>query len=190
MTSVTSSAEVPRRRNGRLVLWISLSVAVVLAVLIAVLASSSSAGQGVSSPLVGKPAPAISGTALGGSGQVSLAQFKGQWVLVNFAASWCIPCHEEMPQLKLFAQQHQSPPTAVIVTVADDESDVGSLRSYLRSAGATWPSVDDGQAVVDYGVGQIPESYLVDPSGRVVAKYFGGVVAATLDAFITQAAAR
>ena len=168
-------------------LWISLSVAVVLAVLIAVLASSNPAGQGVSSPLVGKPAPPISGQALGGTGQVSLAQFKGQWVLVNFAASWCVPCRQEMPQLQTFAQNGASQGDATILTVPYDEGDVSNLAAYLDSQHVTWPKVDDGSAVVSYGVNGIPESYLVDPAGTVVAKYVGGIKAAQVDQFIARA---
>jgi cytochrome c biogenesis protein CcmG/thiol:disulfide interchange protein DsbE len=61
------------------------------------------------------------------------------------------------------------------------------VTAWLRASHATWPAVDDGQAVVDYGVGGIPESYLVDPAGRVVAKYVGGIVAAQINAFISKA---
>lgn len=188
MTSLASPADIPRRRSrSRLVLWISLSVVVVLAVLIAVLASSSPAGQGVSSPLVGKPAPAISGKALGGTGQVNLAQFKGQWVLVNFAASWCVPCRQEMPQLQTFAENGANQGNATILTVPYDEGDVANLEAYLNSQHVTWPKVDDGTAVVAYGVNGIPESYLVDPAGTVVAKYVGGIKASELDGFIARA---
>ena len=64
---------------------------------------------------------------------------------------------------------------------------MSNLAAFLRGSHATWPAVDDGQAVVDYGVGGIPESYLVDPSGTVVAKYAGGVVASQLNTFIAEA---
>ena len=69
-----------------------------------------------------------------------------------------------------------------------DEGDVSDLAvlAAVRSH-ADWPAVDDGQAVVDYGVSGIPESYLVDPAGTVVAKYVGGVVAAQLNGFIAKA---
>jgi cytochrome c biogenesis protein CcmG/thiol:disulfide interchange protein DsbE len=113
----------------------------------------------------------------------------GKWVLVNFAASWCVPCRQEMPQLLSFAGAHARAGDATIVTVAYDEGDLRSLSAWLRSVHAGWPAVDDGQAVVDYGVSGIPESYLVDPAGTVVAKYVGGVVAAQLDAFIAKSSA-
>jgi cytochrome c biogenesis protein CcmG/thiol:disulfide interchange protein DsbE len=181
-----------RRRPGRsrMVLWISLSTAAALAVLVAVLATSGPAGQvSAQSPLIGKAAPAVSGPSLSGGGRVALSSFSGKWVLVNFAASWCVPCQEEMPQLAAFESEHAASGNAAIITVAYDETDISSLASYLRSQRATWPAVNDGQAVVDYGVGGLPESYLVDPAGTVVAKYVGGVVAGQLDALIAKLSA-
>jgi len=172
----------PPRRKSRVVLWSAVAVAALLAALIAVLATSSSSNQNASSPLIGKPAPAISGKVLGRDGQVSLAQFGGRWVLVNFAASWCIPCRDETPQLQRFQTQGD----AVVLQVAYDPSDLSSLASYLKSVRASWPAVEDSQAVADYGVGDIPESYLVDPQGTVVAKYFGEIKAAQLSSVISK----
>jgi cytochrome c biogenesis protein CcmG, thiol:disulfide interchange protein DsbE len=187
------TATAARTRRPRLVLWISLGVAVVLAVLVTVLATSGpSSQQPVNSPLIGKPAPAIQGPSLTGGPAVQLSSLEGKWVLVNFAASWCIPCRQETPQLLAFAQDHGQSGNgqsgnATIVTVAYDEGDVPSLTAFLRSTHSTWPAVNDGQAVVDYGVGGLPESYLVDPAGTVVAKYDGAVVASQLNAFIARA---
>jgi cytochrome c biogenesis protein CcmG, thiol:disulfide interchange protein DsbE len=178
----------PPRRRSHVVLWVSIGVAVVLCALIAVMASAKpSSDQGVSSPLIGKPAPAISGKALTGSATYSLAQFRGDWVLVNFAASWCIPCQEETPQLKTLYGQRTAATGAVVLAVAYDETDLGNLASFLRSRGAFWPAINDGQAVVEYGVSGIPESYLVDPEGTVVAKYLGGVTVKEVDAVISRA---
>ena len=117
--------------------------------------------QPVNSPLIGKPAPAIQGPSLTGGPAVQLSSLEGKWVLVNFAASWCIPCRQETPQLLAFAQDHGQSANgqsgnATIVTVAYDEGDVPSLTAFLRSTHSTWPAVNDGQAVVDYGVGGHP----------------------------------
>lgn len=175
----------------RPVMWIAVGAAVVLAVLVAVLASSGPASQvAASSPLVGKPAPAIKGNAINAAGDVSLSEFSGKWVLVNFAASWCVPCQQEMPQLLDFARQHSGSTDAVVLTVAYDEQNVPALASFLRSWHASWPAVDDGSAVVNYGVGGLPESYLVDPAGTVVAKYVGQINSSQLDAVITGATGR
>lgn len=174
-------------RRRRSVLWVSAGAGVIIAVLVAVLASSSPASQVTAqSPLVGKPAPAINGKSIVGPGQVTLAGLSGKWVLVNFAASWCVPCREEMPELVAFQRDHAGE-DATVLTVVYDETDRQNLAGYLRSQGATWPAVDDGAAVVDYGVGGLPESYLVDPAGTVIAKYVGGVNAAQLNAVIRSA---
>jgi cytochrome c biogenesis protein CcmG/thiol:disulfide interchange protein DsbE len=170
------------------VLWISLGVAVALAILVTILATSGSATQQTAhSPLVGRAAPPIKGPSIVGGPAVALSSLAGKWVLVNFAASWCIPCRQETPQLAAFAQDHRPAGDATILTVAYDEGDVPNLTSFLRSSHSTWPAVNDGQAVVAYGVAGIPESYLVDPAGTVVAKYEGGVVASQLNAFILKA---
>jgi cytochrome c biogenesis protein CcmG/thiol:disulfide interchange protein DsbE len=160
---------------------------VAVAVLLAVLATSGPASQvNANSPLVGKPAPAIGGPNLLGGPAVNLGSYSGKWVLVNFAASWCVPCRQEMPQLSAFESQHTASENAAILMVAYDPADRSNLVSFLRSKRATWPAVDDGQAVVAYGVGGLPESYLVDPQGTVVAKYDGEVVASQLDAAIAK----
>ena len=186
-----SSAPIANRAAGlkrRPVMVVTLAATAILAVLVAVLATSGPASQvSAASPLVGRTAPAIKGKAVNGSGDVSLSQLSGKWVLVNFAASWCVPCQQEMPQLLDFSDQHAARGDAVVLTVAYDEQNVPSLGSFLRSWHAAWPAVDDGSAVVNYGVGGLPESYLVDPAGTVVAKYVGGVKSAQLDSVITGA---
>lgn len=175
--------ERPRRH---LVLWISLAVAALLAAFVAVLASSGPASQTqASSPLIGHAAPPVSGP--DGSGQiVTLASMKGRWVLVNFAASWCVPCQQETPQLLAFAARHTGPDAPTIITVEYQESDLAGLRRFLASRHATWPVVDDTGAFVRYGGYGLPESYLVDPEGTVVAKVTGGVVADDIDKVINS----
>lgn len=176
------------RPRSRVVLWTSLGVAAVIAVLIAVLAAAKpSSGASHSSPLVGKAAPQVSGPSLNGGGSYSLTQFSGQWVLVNFSASWCVPCREETSQLQSFTAEHATRHDATVLAVAFDPSDVANLASYLRSAHTTWPAVNDPSAEVAYGVSQIPQSYLVDPQGTVVAKFFGALTAAQVDRVISRA---
>jgi cytochrome c biogenesis protein CcmG/thiol:disulfide interchange protein DsbE len=177
--------KVPR---SRLVLYVSMGVAIIVAILIALLASSGPVTPGAAgSPLVGKPAPPVSGQALSGSGQYSLADYSGKWVLVNFSASWCVPCRQETPQLVQFATEHASAGDAVILAISFDPTDKANLAAFLTSSHATWPAIDDSQAQVAYGVTGIPESYFVAPNGIVAAKFIGGVTAAELDSFIKRA---
>jgi cytochrome c biogenesis protein CcmG/thiol:disulfide interchange protein DsbE len=178
------------RPHRRVVLWACVAIAVVLAVLIAVLATSGKEGQlDAHSPLLGQPAPAISGPNLmapptaAGQPTAGLQGAPGHWVLVNFSASWCVPCQQEMPQLLTWAARHRSG-NAQIVSIVYQEGDESALTAYFRSRRVTWPLIDDNGAKVSYGVTGIPESYLVDPQGTVVAKIPGGVNADYLDSLI------
>lgn len=163
-------------------------MAVLLAVLITLLASTKPVANSVtSSPLLGKAAPPVSGKALNGNGSYSLGEFRGRWVLLNFSASWCIPCRNETPQLLNFQKEHAASGDATVLAVEFDPSDQANLAAFLASSHATWPAINDPAAEVSYGVTGIPESYLIDPAGTVVAKFFGGVTAAQVDKSISQA---
>jgi cytochrome c biogenesis protein CcmG/thiol:disulfide interchange protein DsbE len=174
--------KVPR---SRVVLYSSMAVAVVVAILIALLASSHPSGT-AGSPLVGHPAPPVGGPPLSGSGPYSLSGYGGKWVLVNFSASWCIPCRQETPQLVQFSAEHAAKGDAVVLAVSFDPTDKANLAAFLKSSHATWPAVDDPQAQVAYGVTGIPESYLVAPDGIVAAKFIGGVTASEIDSYIKK----
>jgi cytochrome c biogenesis protein CcmG/thiol:disulfide interchange protein DsbE len=180
----------PVRRGGRhAMLWIALAVGSAVAVLVAVLATSKSASQvEAASPLLGKPAPAVSGPALDGAG-ASLVGLRGKWVLVNFFASWCVPCRQEMPQLVRFANAHAASGDAVVLGVRFDDPDDQPLRALQVKDGATWPIVDDSRAKVGWGVAGIPESYLVDPNGTVLTRIVGGVNADDLESLLARAKA-
>ncbi len=184
------AATVAGPRRSRVVLYTTLAVAAVIGVLIAVLASAKPIGQGAnSSPLIGRPAPPVAGPSLSGGAHYSLSQFRGRWVLVNFSASWCVPCRQETPQLVQFQKEHAGTGNATILAVSFDPTDRANLAAFLRSSGATWPAVNDPGAEVAYGVEGIPESYLVDPQGTVIAKITGGVTAAEVNGIIKKASA-
>jgi len=178
----TPTPRAPRRR-GRVVLWSGLAVLVVFAVLIAFLATVGSTKA--NSRLLGKPAPPVHGTQLANGEPIALTDLAGRWVLVNFAASWCIPCQQEMPQLQEFARAAPRY-DATVLTVTEDPNDSTGLRSMLADAHATWPAVADAGAQVHWGVTGIPESFLVNPSGVVVAYFPSGVGASSLESTITS----
>jgi len=139
------------------------------------------------SPLLGKPAPALSGTTLTG-GSFDLSSLRGRWVFVNFFASWCPPCQQEEPDLVAFAYQHRQAGGAALVSVAYDDT-APSARSFMSQAGATWPAVSDpgGQIAVDFGVRDPPETFLVSPDGVVVVHLDGAVTEAGLDSWLSRA---
>ena len=188
MTTATAGT-VPRRR-GRTVLWAALGMAAAVAVLIAVVASAQPSSEvQANSSLLGNAAPPIDGPGLNG-GHLSLAQFGGKWVLVNFMATWCQPCQQEMPQLQRFFRQHAKRGDATLLSVVDDPSNVTQLRSFLASRGARWPAVDDPAATVSYGLQGLPSSFLVAPDGIVYWYLLGVVRASQLDSLLQQGAAK
>jgi cytochrome c biogenesis protein CcmG/thiol:disulfide interchange protein DsbE len=150
------------RRPAR---WIALGMAVVLAVLVGILFTRPPATQRlVKSPLVGKIAPDTFG----------IDAQRGRFVLVNFFATWCVPCQEEHDDLLRFAETHRDDGRVVSVVFSDDPDDV---EAYFAREGGDWPIVrdEDGAIATAWGVARVPESYLVAPSGRVLGKITGGV---------------
>jgi cytochrome c biogenesis protein CcmG/thiol:disulfide interchange protein DsbE len=174
-------------RRRRTALWSATAVAGVTICLVAVLATRS-AGENTTaaSPLLGKPAPAIDSTSLGGA-KVSLASYRGRYVVLNFFASWCQPCQLEEPQLVEFVAQHQGASAPAVLGVVFSDS-AGNAAAFARSNGVTWPLVTDpaGLVALAYGVANPPDSFLVAPDGRVVAHVVGGVTASGLDQLIAE----
>jgi cytochrome c biogenesis protein CcmG/thiol:disulfide interchange protein DsbE len=184
---VTAPENRPRSRR---VLWIAVSVAVVAGLLVAVLATRPPAAtRAVNSPLLGKPAPPIEGDTLDG-GRFSLTEMRGRWVLVNFFATWCVPCRQEHDDLVRFHRQHAAAGDAEVVGVIYDDS-LGAVRTFRDEEGGAWPMVADprGRTALDYGVSGVPESFLVSPEGTVAAKIVGGVTFAGLEDLLARAAA-
>ena len=178
----------PRRHTAR---WAAVTVGVVMLLLIAVLATrKSAADKQAESPLLGKPAPSLTGSGLDGS-QVSLASMHGKWVVLNFMASWCVPCREEHPELVKFTQRHGAAGDAQVVGVVFDDT-AGNVRGFFKRLGGDWPVLDDpgGHLALEYGVRGPPESFLVDPNGFAVSKIVGQVTADGLDKLLVRAKAQ
>jgi cytochrome c biogenesis protein CcmG/thiol:disulfide interchange protein DsbE len=177
-------------RKSRKVLWIAVAVAVPVCLLVIALANGQpAANREVQSPLLGKPAPAIEGTTVDGA-SASLADFRGKWVVVNFFATWCVPCRLEHPQLIRFAQAHEAVGDAAVLGVVYSDN-AQAVREFRDKEGGSWPMLADpkGRVALDYGVAGIPESFLISPDGVVAAKIVGGVQAVRLDETLNQAKA-
>jgi cytochrome c biogenesis protein CcmG/thiol:disulfide interchange protein DsbE len=126
------------------------------------------------------------GTNITNGAPFSLASLRGRFVLVNFFASWCIPCQQEQPQLVKFDNQ-PGDKTAVVGVLFTDTA--GPAKAFLQANGGDWPAVadPDGQLALNYGVRGPPESYLIDPTGIVIAKFVGGITATRLDQIVGEA---
>lgn len=105
---------------------------------------------------------------LRGSGTRTLASYRGQVVLLNFWASWCLPCQHEAPLLERTQHRFEHHDATVLgVTYQDNVPDA---RSFLARYGLTYPSLRDvtGEVTHSYGTEALPESFLLDRNGRVV----------------------
>ena len=138
----------------------------------------------VRSPLLGKPAPAFDLPRIDSSGRMSSAELTGRLYVVNFWASWCVPCREETPALEEFSQRWRPQGVELVGVLYSDT--LGAARQFRTAFGGSWPLVDDpqGRAAIDYGVFGVPETFVVDRRGVIMAKLVGRVSPGTLDDII------
>lgn len=124
------------------------------------------------SPLVGQPAPAFELESLDGE-TVSLADYAGRPVIVNFFASWCIPCREEIPLLVRVRDEHAADGLEVLGIVHDDGPQAAA--AFAAGYGADWPMLldPDDAAWRAYGGQLMPVTFYIDREGIVRAVSFG-----------------
>jgi cytochrome c biogenesis protein CcmG/thiol:disulfide interchange protein DsbE len=190
---VTSAQEpartsAPRRPTRHRVRWIALVVALGLGGVGYLLATAPPTTQyEADSPLIGHRAPAVSGRTLTGQ-QFDLGALRGHFVVIDFFASWCVPCRTEQPQLVRFAEHPRADAQLVGVVFQDSTA---SIRSLLGPWVGLYPVLTDptGTIALNYGVDNPPSKYVIDPDGRIIAKIVGPVTAAGLDAVIQRAQA-
>ncbi|HZO35152.1 MAG TPA: TlpA disulfide reductase family protein [Gaiellaceae bacterium] len=121
-------------------------------------------------------APGFTLARLNGAGSLSFSSLHGKAVVVNFWASDCAPCKQEMPRLVAFSHRWSS--RGVVVVGVDVVDSKGPARAFIRRYGATYPTVFDpsGSTVDPWGVGQgTPQTFFVDRQGRIVDHVLGPV---------------
>jgi cytochrome c biogenesis protein CcmG, thiol:disulfide interchange protein DsbE len=126
----------------------------------------------IQTPMIGKPAPSFSLREAGTKRVLSLESLRGKPAVVNFWATWCLPCYAEHEVLIRNARSVGSDVQFVGV-VYDDTED--KIQQFLRENGNAYPSVmdDGGKTAIAYGVYGVPETFFVSPSGVIVAKHQG-----------------
>ena len=105
------------------------------------------------------------------SGGVSLTDYNGKLVLLNFWATWCPPCVAEVPSLNNLYEQFRDEGFVVLAISVDEEED--AYKRFLERFGVTFPTVRDPERKVSlrYGTMKYPESYLINRQGIVIRKY-------------------
>jgi cytochrome c biogenesis protein CcmG, thiol:disulfide interchange protein DsbE len=126
-------------------------------------------------PGVGAVAPGFTLRRLDGAGKVSLASYRGQAVVLNFWASWCVPCKSEAAVLQRDWTRYRG---RGVVFLGVDYHDLASdARRFVDAHELTFPMLKDGSGGVTarYGISQVPETYVVSRQGRIVAHLAGPI---------------
>lgn len=122
---------------------------------------------------IGKSAPAFSLPDQNGK-TISLSQFKGKYVLVDFWASWCMPCRAENPNVVKAYDQYHPKGLEILGVSLDDNNYKTAWTEAIRQDGLVWTQVNDfkgfrSEAAQRYAVKSIPQNFLIDPKGVIVA---------------------
>ena len=131
------------------------------------------------SPLIDKPAPEFALPPLPGDGAgFSSADLKGKVSLVNFFASWCVPCRAEHPVLNALARTKRVPIYGI-----NYKDKPEAARAWIAELGNPYTRIgaDDGRVGIEWGVYGVPETFVVDRQGRIRYKHVGPLTRADLD---------
>lgn len=165
----------PRRRWRRVVMAVLAAVAVLMVV--GLFASQMNVNPTlVRSVMVGKPAPVFELESVDGK-VVRSSDFVGRPYVINFWATWCVECRKEHPYLMSFYRQWAPRGVGMVGIVYNDSLDkVRQFRADMGAA-AAYPDVTDpgGRTALDYGVYGVPETFVIDGDGTIVAKFVGRV---------------
>ena len=121
-------------------------------------------------------APAFVLERLDTEGTLDLASLRGKGVVLNFWASWCIPCRDEAPVLEQAWRENRA--RGLVVVGIDAQDFKGDARRFMRRFGLTYPVVYDGKGSTlgRYGVTGFPETFFVDRAGKLVGERIAGGV--------------
>lgn len=120
----------------------------------------------------GDSAPSFSVTTDSGR-RLTRSDFGGKLLVLNFWATWCPPCRQEIPSLD--AMQRELAPVGVVVLAVSVDKDEKQYRRFLQQNPVSFQTVrePDAQISADYGTYKYPESYIIDREGRVLEKVIG-----------------
>jgi cytochrome c biogenesis protein CcmG/thiol:disulfide interchange protein DsbE len=137
----------------------------------------------IKSPLIGQVAPPFTLKKLDGGQPLGLADLRGKPAVVNFWATWCEPCKAEHGVLrdaaKLFGQN-----VNFVGIVYEDEPE--KIQGFLAEHGSGYPTLVDeaGKTAISYGVYGVPETFFLDPGGKIVAKHAGPLSPGEIAAYL------
>ncbi|HEY9198958.1 MAG TPA: TlpA disulfide reductase family protein [Gammaproteobacteria bacterium] len=120
--------------------------------------------------------------------QRSLAEFRGKWVVVNYWATWCPPCLEEMPDLQAFHDRHADK-DAVVLGVNFEDIPQEQLKAFVDENFISYPVLRNGDmspAHERLAVGGLPTTYIISPEGVPVARQIGTITGSDIERFMEK----
>lgn len=153
------------------------------ALFVMLLVNRGTPADSANSPLLGNPAPDVQGRYEDGT-TFDLSRRKGSWVVLNFFSHDCVPCIVEHPALIEFVDTQRALGTqgAEFYTVVQNSSRQ-QVDEFFARYGGDWPIVYDDEFAfqIEFGVAQVPETWVLDPNGTVRRRYISTVDAAELN---------
>lgn len=139
----------------------------------------------VDSPLVGRPVIDFSLQEVSSKQLMDIAALHGKPMVINFWATWCVPCYAEHKVLTRIARANGSK-VQFIGVVFDDEP--AKILRFLAENGSAYPTLVDqgGKVAIAYGVYGVPETFFVDASGTIVAKHEGALTDSSLTNYLAM----
>jgi len=174
-------------RAGRLAARHKLAAAIAGLCVTAGVAGIAWAGQSSPAPAADPVAGAFSLPVLGQSGhRISLSDYAGRPLIVNFFASWCEPCQQETPLLASFYRTEHG---KVAIVGLDENDAAGSAVSFTQKEGVGYPVGFDPEVIAAsaYGVAGLPQTFFLNAKHRIVDRVFGAVTLADINRGIALA---
>lgn len=119
-----------------------------------------------------------------GGGPVSLSDYRGEWVVVNYWATWCAPCRKEMPEL---SELHEQRTDVTVLGLAFEDVEDNDFEAFLQAAPVSYPilKVDVYAPPEPFGAPKVlPTTIILDPEGRAVKTFLGPVTRESIEDFI------
>lgn len=171
-------------RSGRRRTWLIAGIGVAVVALM-VLIFAGRFGEDprlIDSPLIGEPLPSMELQLLDGTGTMNFDDLRGEVLVVNFFASWCVPCRNEHGHLVSASAAYADENVQFVGVVYQDTTE--AARRFLDELGwgpGTIYAQDEGsRAIIEFGVVGVPETYFVGADGVIVDKVYGPVDSAIL----------
>ncbi len=166
--------------------WLTSIVVILIMVVLIGATGVIMAKKHTTSPEVGFIAPNFTLTTMQGK-KLTLSQFRGKPVYINFFASWCPPCQFETPDVEKMYKQYGHKITFIGVNLTFNDS-VPKLKQFVKKYGVTYPVMLDSKGSVTqmYNVMAIPTSIFVEPNGVIQTRYEGAMIAQQMQTYFTK----